>query len=824
MNEKKGLMKYISSRNVIENHEDKDDSKKKTTTKSNLDRSPFSSVSTKSKRSLMKYISTRNVIENHDDDDKKKTTITKYNSDRSLIGSVSTKTACRSLVRGYIDPVRGKIEIGEIVVNWHIRKRIKEWVHGFRRVDPRYQIMEYFDDAATQGIDQVAKSGHVGRTDPINHHIKNEMGLLNLFAKSSCFTVWRPTSMDSIRKMILGEGVGKGLDIKGKSAKKGHLSGFVPFMQIYEEQHKSQIRTLSKRSSMRIFFSSEEQRDAAAKEVAVVGEQMQDGFYQAQLTLAKNDADISEDEKEEAMKKFMWEMINPEIVIEDAYTDADDPVYGLEIPERLFWEAFVIRKDIHREKNSTYDTGRPSLPAFQDMNFTSMRKHSSIDSIPSDDDIPRPVVFQYSKENTMDPRDLVVAYEENGMVRPVVSDFDCFLVGTRAVSFKAPVPDNQVQLIKKSLSKIEKVLSEGPSSMSWTEKWLNALREDPISCDMPRYGFGDPKSYSLMEMAVSRLVKDGSVRHGAECFNYGFPQELDDQFLVIGWGLDTTTTATPSSIPWVYVGAEGLQQILLKKIKEGYTFPLNPKWVLCDDGWKEVYDALQGSQAAHVQNSLNCWFPPKSGIREKIDELCQKYPKGFQRRTDHRRSSNVELNDLQDFDENEGTAAMDLAKQQLKYYAVLQRARRKLKVFLIFMSFINDRNRKRGLITDGTATTTTHRNNKKNIFRQHLIKVNSRIVAKVPTRIFIRRRNSLRKFSKTLTKLVLKPSRSLGQRMSMLSIRRFKKEDRKNRRLSNDDEDYFPSIDEGSLRSSKMFSNYFKNNRRSISENSIETI
>ena len=33
------------------------------------------------------------------------------------------------------------------------------------------------------------------------------------------FSVWRPVSNDAIRKMWLGEGVGKSLNIKGKSAK-----------------------------------------------------------------------------------------------------------------------------------------------------------------------------------------------------------------------------------------------------------------------------------------------------------------------------------------------------------------------------------------------------------------------------------------------------------------------------------------------------------------------------------------------------------------------------------------------------------------------------
>ena len=48
---------------------------------------------------------------------------------------------------------------------------------------------------------------------------------------------------------------------------------------------------------------------------------------------------------------------------------------------------------------------------------------------------------------------------------------------------------------------------------------------------MPKYGFGDPKSYAIMKFAVQRLEDSGAVRHGAECFNFYFPQELDDEFL-----------------------------------------------------------------------------------------------------------------------------------------------------------------------------------------------------------------------------------------------------------------------------------------------------
>ena len=47
-----------------------------------------------------------------------------------------------------------------------------------------------------------------------------------------------PRSRDSIAKMLGRVGVGKGLNIKGKSAQKNRLSGFVPFLQIHDNAHK----------------------------------------------------------------------------------------------------------------------------------------------------------------------------------------------------------------------------------------------------------------------------------------------------------------------------------------------------------------------------------------------------------------------------------------------------------------------------------------------------------------------------------------------------------------------------------------------------------
>lgn len=99
--------------------------------------------------------------------------------------------------------------------------------------------------------------------------------------------------------------------------------------------------------------------------------------------------------------------------------------------------------------------------------------------------------------------------------------------------------------------------------------------------------FKDPTSYNIIRGAVHRLRNNGAVRHGPECFNFSFPQAQmeDDLFLVIS---DTL----PGKVPWKYVKSDELIDILCQKVDEGFTFPLNPKWVLCDRGWKRVYDKL----------------------------------------------------------------------------------------------------------------------------------------------------------------------------------------------------------------------------------------
>ena len=527
-------------------------------------------------------------------------------------------------------------------------QREKIWLSSFRRLDPRYKILSFFQTVAEQGVDKVVRASSMKK-------LKEAPAILSWLNRASAFSVWRPTSRDAIHKMMSGEATGKGLEIKGKSAKCGCLSALVPFIQIYEEQHKERIRECVRDKTMRVFFPTEKARDEAAEMLNDVVEMMM-FFVQDAMQMLAN-PEITEEQEKEVMKHLQWDGSDLGCV---KLNDYAPKCYGVQISERLFWEGFVMMQDCSRPPGSKFETGRPSEPAFMDMNFKAVRH------VPSEPGEPTPVVYQADAEYPMSPRTLVVAYEEKtgdtGRVLPVVSDFDCFTVGTRGVKFDQPLPPDQIELVKWTVTNIESVLDQPFSADTWTKRWLEILKQAAIKGfypKMPRFGFGDPKSYALMGKAVESLQDTGAVRHGAECFNYFFPQDLDDEFLVVS---DTL----PGGVPWKYVGVEELQEILLQKVDEGFTFPLNPKWVLCDPGWKRIYDKLMASNARHVQDALKVWFPPESGIRELIERVYAKYPDGFVR-------------DAGDDKEGEDMDDMAAAELELERFILLEGAKKKLR-------------------------------------------------------------------------------------------------------------------------------------------------
>ena len=77
---------------------------------------------------------------------------------------------------------------------------------------------------------------------------------------------------------------------------------------------------------------------------------------------------------------------------------------------------------------------------------------------------------------------------------------------------------------------------------------------------------------------------------------------------------------------WSYMDESSLRAFLLDRIAEGFSFPINPKWALCDPGWYEVYTKLAESKAAAA--AMDMWLP--KALRGRIEEIHKDHPHGFQ--------------------------------------------------------------------------------------------------------------------------------------------------------------------------------------------------
>lgn len=621
-----------------------------------------------------------------------------------------------------------------------LKERISNWIISFYHLDPRYKILTFFNLVASEGADNIANDeedddpydldrgshhnrrplsngeiadsdifpSHSGTSDgDVNDHFHSERDrhgqnpggrpsaahvrlstiriMQNIFDATSILTVWRPCSNDAMRRMMEGTGVGKGLDIKGKSAKQGKLSAFVPFLQIHDEADKRKIQKISPDASMRVYYGTREARDyvmdaltkyqidhpnrvaqtasptSSSTSSSPTNHSVHNGNGNSSAT-SDLDSNKNNHNNNREQQISHINIIPTRMKAVDKYSHKG--WFGLETSQRLFWDATVVPASIDRKGTGT-ETGRPSTPGFQDANMKTLKVACA--SIPKPS--PMPVVIQYNTfrqhkheqqpatakgintttddeaendlnddgppplSSALDPLHLVMAYEEIGTVTPVVSDFDAFLLGWRreALWFGCNLPRDQEELMMWCIDQIEHILdknveSGGLNTDTWTCQWLDVLKREThkgMHPDIPEYGFGDPKSYSIMEQAARRLKSTGAVRHGSECFNYYFPQEIDDVFLLI------SDTLRP--VPWRYVNVQELQEILSQKVAEGFVFPLNPKWILCDPGWKKLYDDLMASDALYADLSKDVWYPPFSGVRERIESIYKRHPNGFQR-------------------------------------------------------------------------------------------------------------------------------------------------------------------------------------------------
>ena len=340
-------------------------------------------------------------------------------------------------------------------------------------------------------------------------------------------------------------------------------------MQIHDNNDKDKIKLLSSTNRVRIFWPNQSSRDRAEVLLKPLRDMMMnkanDSLKVIEVTeeveaqvlkyaMQRSFKSSSSNTSSSAMKLVAQEsrrmfstapMQKQQEQFENALVDKSDNlmacggsilkiddhegVYGLEVPEKLFWKAFVERNDITRDEET--ETGRKSMHEFQVMNLETLRKKQKISKSLRKLSLsePKPVLFHAgcgSKEeplenaNPLCPLGLLMAYEEEGdttsKVTPVVSDFDCFLVGTRGVEFTEPLAQTERDMLSSCVDDIEGILENPEQGVSWTTRWLEVkkkrLRDGFALEECKRFGYADPKSYTMMKGAVHRLRDTGAVR------------------------------------------------------------------------------------------------------------------------------------------------------------------------------------------------------------------------------------------------------------------------------------------------------------------------
>lgn len=300
---------------------------------------------------------------------------------------------------------------------------------------------------------------------------------------SQFFGIFRPTGREAINMMMTGRAKGKALNIKGKSAKKGPLAGFVPFLQISEAEHVPMVRSSTADARIRVFYRSKAARAAALIVLRSVLTEMLAACREAEALMNAHNlgvAELSGEESERACQTLTrWRMTSYDTLLPDAATsdggDAgivddesavtsamfiesidtfDGETCGLEVPERLLWEAFVVRGEISHEAGGYGPTGRDSEPAFMSLNLVALTEQHLTDT-------PSAVLWQHDLMNPLNPRGLLMAHEED-QVRPVASDIDAFLLGTKNVAYPSPLPPEHIAVLKWMLERIDEVFTQGP--------------------------------------------------------------------------------------------------------------------------------------------------------------------------------------------------------------------------------------------------------------------------------------------------------------------------------------------------------------------------
>eukprot|EP00927_Polykrikos_kofoidii_P023572 TRINITY_DN2166_c0_g1_i6.p1 TRINITY_DN2166_c0_g1~~TRINITY_DN2166_c0_g1_i6.p1 ORF type:complete len:1095 (-),score=187.03 TRINITY_DN2166_c0_g1_i6:123-3407(-) len=446
--------------------------------------------------------------------------------------------------------------------------------------DPRKSISDFFarKGAASRVVcDEDGEDGTDSDDSSFNEEQRGSQSSMNC---PEWFAVYRPTSRDAIAKMLNCIAVGKGLNVKGKSAKKNYLSGFVPFMQISDNDHKQHIQASPPEGRVQIYFTMTQSRDVALGSLTPLLD-----------------------------PSYGLDIEDRNIHTIETYTS----VFGIDVPEPVVREAFIMRPDISFLIG--WETGRQSEPAFMDFNLDAVAGRS--------DSEPKVVLYQIDNANPMNSHGLLIAYAE-AYVKPVVSDFDTFTIGSKGVTYYPPLHPVQASVAKWAMERTREIFRD-PGPQSWTSRWLKVLRqasEEGFHPEQPKYGFGDPTSYKIVQAVVQATGDSGAVRHGSECFNFKMVQELDDDYLIVWEGFTPT-----EGRPWKYMTPQTLREFLLSRIREGFIFPLNPVWIVRDEGWADIFFAMISTDVG--KKAYETWFPKTSGLIEIIREIRAEFPNGF---------------------------------------------------------------------------------------------------------------------------------------------------------------------------------------------------
>lgn len=134
-----------------------------------------------------------------------------------------------------------------------------------------------------------------------------------------------------------------------------------------------------------------------------------------------------------------------------------------------------------------------------------------------------------------------------------------------------------------------------------------------------------------------------------------------------------------------------LRAFLIDRVADGFTFPLNPTWILRDEGWYDVYEALEA--APDGKRALDAWLPPESGLRARIAAIHRAYPDGFQRLSAEPAAPPAPAPASDAFErrasvprifERAGEEAYERADLELARYRTLKRAKFKMRAILLW--------------------------------------------------------------------------------------------------------------------------------------------